>query len=52
MKIIRLDIPTRYSGPDVAIFLDYRTTLSDPRVVSTYWTAKEDDWKEVSPTFF
>ena len=48
----------RRPGDDVAIALDYRTGLSDPRVVgSDAWTGQHETgqfryvWREVAPAF-
>jgi hypothetical protein len=42
----------RLPGDDVAIALDYRTDIVDPRVVASDWgTGKYCIWREVAPTF-
>jgi len=39
-------------GDDVAIALDYRTSIEDPRVVASEWhDNKQHLWSEVTPTF-
>jgi hypothetical protein len=38
-------------GGDIAITLDYRTSLTDPRVVINEWTQEGGWWREVTPTF-
>ena len=44
----------RIPGDDVAIALDFRTDLQDPRVVASDWWTLENQgciWREVAPTF-
>jgi hypothetical protein len=42
----------RWPGDDVAIALDYRTDMGDPRVVASDWgVGKGCLWREVSPRF-
>jgi hypothetical protein len=42
----------RQPGDDVAIALDYRTSMADPRVVASDWgTGQTHVWREVAPTF-
>jgi hypothetical protein len=41
----------RELGADVAIALDYRSSLVDPRVVASHWTDEGHLWREVSPAF-
>jgi hypothetical protein len=39
-------------GADVAIALDYRTSMTDPRVLASEWTGGEGClWRIVTPTF-
>jgi hypothetical protein len=38
-------------GDDVAIALDYRTDMNDPRVVASEWRDRAHFWREVTPTF-
>jgi hypothetical protein len=39
-------------GDDVAIALDYRTSVDNPRVVASDWhNNKQHLWREVTPTF-
>jgi len=41
----------RVAGDDVAIALDYRTSMIDPRVVASYWIEnKYGRWCAVAPT--
>jgi hypothetical protein len=40
------------TGDDVAIALDYRTSIDNPRVVASDWhNNKQHLWREVTPTF-
>jgi hypothetical protein len=42
----------RRAGDDVAIALDYRTDVRDPRVVASDWVSGQGFvWREVAPTF-
>ena len=44
----------RNSGDDIAIALDYRTSLDDPRVVASDWWSEDNTkhfWKEVEVQF-
>ncbi|MEM7599813.1 MAG: hypothetical protein AAF357_00170 [Verrucomicrobiota bacterium] len=44
----------RYPGDEVAIGLDYRTSVTDPRVIASEWIdgiGGRCFWREVSPTF-
>ncbi len=43
----------RFPGDDLGIFLDYRTSQVDPRVVASDWWSSSDGclWREVAPTF-
>jgi hypothetical protein len=42
----------RIAGEDIAIALDYRTNMEDPRVIATDWTQRGGCfWREVAPTF-
>ena len=44
---------SRMAGDDVAIALDYRENIVDPRVVASHWVdgGKEAPWGEVSRSF-
>lgn len=44
----------RFPGDDVSIALDYRTSITDPRVVGTEWVEGNGNglyWREIAPTF-
>jgi hypothetical protein len=44
----------RIPGDDIAIALDYRTSMTDPRVIGTEWIDGTNCgcfWREISPTF-
>lgn len=44
---------SREIGADIAIALDYRTSISDPRVIINQWQISDGNslWREVTPTF-
>lgn len=44
----------KFPGDDVAIALDYRTCMTDPRVIGTDWATHGGigcHWREIAPTF-
>ena len=43
----------REIGADIAVALDYRTSMIDPRVVASDWWSERGmcSWREVTPTF-
>jgi hypothetical protein len=44
----------QYPGDDVAVALDYRTSMTDPRLIGTEWIEGDDGgcfWREISPSF-
>jgi hypothetical protein len=42
----------QYRGDEEAIALDYRTSMTDPRVIATEYREREGFfWREVTPTF-
>jgi hypothetical protein len=45
----------RYAGDDTAVALDFRTSMTDPRVIATYFINEPTSggvwWREAAPTF-